>query len=232
MNRTFKILSALLSYPDAAIQEAAGDFRAILAEEGLLPAGQQLRLGHLIDQIAQRDLYDLQERYVDLFDRSRALSLHLFEHVHGESRDRGQAMVDLKALYARKGLEISAQELPDYLPLFLEYLSLLPIEEARDLLGQPKHVLEALRDRARKRKSLYAAVFRALVTLAADTAAAGQDDIQTEDDDPDDLEALDEIWAEDPVEFGPGDQSCPMAGDMVSRMKPNETVNGQPAGRV
>ena len=69
------------------------------------------------------DLYDLQERYVLLFDRTRSLSLHLFEHVHGESRDRGQAMVDLKALYERHGLHMSSSELPDHLPLFLEFLS-------------------------------------------------------------------------------------------------------------
>lgn len=90
----------------------------------------------MIEELASQDLYELQARYVDLFDRSRALSLHLFEHVHGESRDRGQAMVDLKALYESHGLEITASELPDFLPLFLEYLSLRPLEEAKALLGK------------------------------------------------------------------------------------------------
>jgi nitrate reductase delta subunit len=73
MYRSFKILGALLSYPDATIQEAAAHFKAIMAEEGIIPEGQQMRLGHLIDELATRDLYDLQERYVGLFDRSSAL---------------------------------------------------------------------------------------------------------------------------------------------------------------
>ncbi|WP_300530543.1 nitrate reductase molybdenum cofactor assembly chaperone [Maricaulis sp.] len=218
MTRTFKIFAALLSYPTEAIQAASPEFRGVLEQEGLLPVGQQLRLGHLIDQLATGDLYDLQERYVSLFDRSKSLSLHLFEHVHGESRDRGQAMVDLQDLYARNGLEISAKELPDYLPLFLEFLSTLPLEEARALLGEPGHVLEALRDRMRKRKSIYAAVFRALLSVAATNAAAGIADIHTEDEDPDDLEALDEAWAEEPVTFGPGEQGCPIADQMVAKM--------------
>ncbi|MDG1418716.1 MAG: nitrate reductase molybdenum cofactor assembly chaperone [Maricaulis sp.] len=219
MYRSFKILGALLSYPDAAIQEAAPHFKAIMAEEGIIPEGQQMRLGHLIDELATRDLYDLQERYVGLFDRSSALSLHLFEHVHGEGRDRGQAMVDLKQIYADNGLEISAKELPDFLPLFLEFLSTLPLEEARTMLGEPRHVLEAIRDRLRKRKTIYASVFRALVSVAADNAAAETGDIQTADNDPSDLEALDKAWAEDAIEFGPGEQGCPVADDMVARLK-------------
>jgi len=219
MSRSFKILAALLSYPDEAIQAAAPDFKAVLAEEGIIPEGQQMRLGHLIDELATRELFDLQERYVDLFDKSRALSLHLFEHVHGEGRDRGQAMVDLQAIYEENGLEISAKELPDYLPLFLEFLSTIPLEEAQAMLGEPRHVLEALRDRLRKRKTIYATVMRALVSVAADNAAADINDIQTEDDDPDDLEALDRIWEEKPVEFGPGDESCPVAENMLAKMK-------------
>lgn len=227
MTRTFKVLAALLSYPTAEIQAAAPHFRSVLADENLLPPRQQLRLGHLIDQLADRDLYDLQERFVSLFDRSKSLSLHLFEHVHGESRDRGQAMVDLQALYAEHGLAISAKELPDYIPLFLEFLSVLPLDESRALLGEPAHVLEALRDRLRKRKSLYAAVFRALLTLTAGAAAASVADVATEDDDPDDLDALDEAWAEEPVTFGPGDEACPIAGDMVARMQQDPAA---PAG--
>lgn len=218
MTRTFKVLAALLSYPTEDIQAAAPEFAQVLEDDGLLPDGQRLRLTQLIAQIADRDLYDLQERYVSLFDRSRSLSLHLFEHVHGESRQRGQAMVDLQALYAEHGLEIAAKELPDYLPLFLEFLSLLPLEEARALLGEPGHVLEAMRDRLRKRKSIYASVFRALIAIASANPAASRADIRTKDEDPDDLDALDEAWAEEPVTFGPGEQGCPAADQMVARM--------------
>jgi nitrate reductase delta subunit len=230
MTRTLKVLAALLSYPTEDTQAAAVVFKEVLAEEDLLPKRQQVRLGQLIDQIATRDLFDLQERFVQLFDRSKTLSLHIFEHVHGESRDRGQAMVDLQALYAEHGLEISAKELPDYLPLFLEFLSVLPLEEARNLLGEPGHVLEALRDRLRKRKSIYASVFRALLSIAASNPAAAQADIFTEEEDPDDLEALDRAWAEEPVTFGPGEDACPVADQMVAKM--NAPVNSTAAPKA
>ena len=121
MARTFKALSALLTYPTAELQQAVGDIAAAIEAEQLVPARLRKQLQPLLNDIATGDLYDLQERYVLLFDRTRSLSLHLFEHVHGESRDRGQAMIDLKAQYEQNGLMISASELPDFLPLFLEY---------------------------------------------------------------------------------------------------------------
>jgi nitrate reductase delta subunit len=206
MVRTFKASSALLSYPTAELQQAADELRAALSADKLLPAAIAAQLEHLIDEIAAGDLYDLQERYVLLFDRTRSLSLHLFEHVHGESRDRGQAMIDLKSLYARHGLDIAATELPDFLPLFLEFLSTRPLPEARDLLGQPVHILSALAERLRKRRSAYAAGFRALVAHAA---AKPKDDeisalLKAPDPDATDLAALDAAWEDEPVSFGPG----------------------------
>src|SRR5262245_34896123 len=144
MAKSFKVLSTLLSYPTAELQQAADELRAALDGEALLPPLIARDVHRLIDEIAGGDLYDLQERYVLLFDRTRSLSLHLFEHVHGESRDRGQAMINLKSLYESNGLVIGASELPDFLPLFLEFLSMRPLAEARDLLGQPIHILAAL----------------------------------------------------------------------------------------
>jgi nitrate reductase molybdenum cofactor assembly chaperone NarJ/NarW len=206
MTRTFKVLSALLSYPTAELQQAAGEMRVVLETENLLSASVLRAVLALVDEIQSRDLYDLQERYVLLFDRTRSLSLHLFEHVHGESRDRGQAMIDLQNLYAEKGLEIGASELPDFVPLFLEFLSMQPRQEAYELLGQPVHILAALAERLRKRESSYEAVFRALVALAKakpkgeDIAAV----LSEPDPDADDLAALDAAWEDEPVQFGPG----------------------------
>jgi len=147
----------------------------------------------------------LQERYVELFDRTRSLSLHLFEHVHGESRDRGQAMIDLKNLYEKHGLSFSTSELPDYLPAFLEFLSTRPSAEARQLLGQPAHILAALAERLEKRDAPYAAVFRALEALAVPAADSEQMDVVPEgaDADPNDFAALDAQWEEEAVTFGP-----------------------------
>ena len=121
-----------------------------------MTAAGKAALGRLADDIGGRDAYDAQERYVLLFDRTRSLSLHLFEHVHGESRDRGQAMVDLMAMYEEDGFEIDTKELPDYLPMFLEYLSMKPRAEAVQLLDETAHILAALRERLKKRQSVYA----------------------------------------------------------------------------
>jgi nitrate reductase delta subunit len=220
MIRTFKVLSLLLSYPTEAIQEAAPECHGVIEAEGLVPPRFRPPLYALIDELGQGDLYDLQERYILLFDRTRSLSLHLFEHVHGESRDRGQAMVDLMALYESHGLVIDARELPDYLPLFLEFLATRPMAEARSLLAQPLHVVTALGERLRRRKSVYAAVFRALEAVAdgkaeSESLAALLDEPE---DDPNDLEALDKIWEEEAVTFGPGDAASGTAGGMTAGM--------------
>jgi nitrate reductase delta subunit len=218
---TYKALSALLSYPTQGLKDASEEIRAILAQEALAPAWAVGRVGRLLDDLRDLDLYELQERYVFLFDRTRSLSLHLFEHVHGESRDRGQAMVDLKTLYAQGGLEIDASELPDYLPLFLEFLSTRPAGEARALLAEPLSVIVALKERLEKRKTPYAGVFVLLEQIAGASAPAAElDDLRkAPDDDPNDLEALDKAWEDEPVTFGPGDQSCPKADEMLDRMR-------------
>lgn len=206
MNKTFKALSVLLTYPTAELQQAAGDIGAVLSAEHHVPSRIRADLQRLVDELAGGDLYDLQERYVLLFDRTRSLSLHLFEHVHGESRDRGQAMIDLKAQYEQADLAVSAAELPDFLPLFLEYLATRPLKEACETLGQPAHIFAALAERLRKRQSAYEAVFRALVALSA---AKPKDEevsalLQLPDPDATDLAALDAAWEDEPVNFGPG----------------------------
>ncbi|MFN3483713.1 nitrate reductase molybdenum cofactor assembly chaperone [Rhabdaerophilum calidifontis] len=204
--KTLKVLSALLTYPTAEMQAAAGELAAALDAEGLLPNGERAALRALIDDIAAADLYDAQERFILLFDRTRALSLHLFEHVHGESRDRGQAMVDLLKLYEEGGYTPTEKELPDFLPLFLEYAATRPPAEALELIGQPAHVLAALRERLAKRKSPYEAVFAALLALAKVRPDAEILDrlLAEPDPEPDDLAALDAAWEEEEVLFGPG----------------------------
>ena len=203
--RTLKVLSALLTYPTPELIAAADELKTVLKGEGVLPRTNLAALTGLIDDLAGRDLFDAQERYILLFDRTRSLSLHLFEHVHGESRDRGQAMVDLINLYEDGGYMPTTAELPDFLPLFLEFAATREPREAIALIGQPGHVLAALRERLAKRGSLYAAVFAALSTLSKtklDEAALSA--LRAEPDpEPDDLEALDAAWEEEAVTFGP-----------------------------
>lgn len=220
MAYTYRALALLLSYPNGDTAAAMPAVMDALSSERLVPAAMVQRLAPLADELASSDLYDAQARYVDLFDRSRSLSLQLYEHIHGESRDRGQAMVELLKLYSSHGLELTAKELPDHLPVFLEFLSQRPPAEAAALLGQAAHVLEALRERLKKRQSIYARVFDALVALveADRNPEALKALLQEPEDNPDDLEALDRAWAEEQVTFGPDKVDCPKAA-LLSRVK-------------
>ncbi len=213
---TFRALSALLTYPSEELCAAVAEIKEAIAAEELMPPSAASALRPLLDDLASLDLFELQERYVELFDRSRRLSLHLFEHVHGESRDRGQAMVDLAALYEKDGLELQANELPDYLPLFLEYLSTKPLGEALSLLSETAHILGALEERLVSRVSPYAAVLTAIRVIAGvPLDASGEPDLSKGE--AADLASLDAEWEETAVTFGPG--SGAMDGCSTERLQ-------------
>lgn len=216
MTKTFKALSALLTYPSEDLQAAVGGIRDIIRSENIVDPKVCDEMEPFLERLESSDLYELQEHYVDLFDKTKRLSLHLFEHVHGESRDRGQAMVDLAALYEKHGLLVDANELPDYLPLFLEYLSTQPIEEARALLTNTVHIIAALEERLVHRGSLYATVFAAALAIAGHQAAANDPAIADTHPAPDDHAALDADWEETAVTFGPGE---PTGGCSVDRLR-------------
>ena len=219
MRLTLRALSALLRYPEEPVRQGTAELAEALAADGLITTAQRASLSPLLDRLAGQDLLDSQEDYVALFDRGRALSLHLFEHVHGESRDRGQAMVDLRDRYEAHGLEITAKELPDYLPLFLEYLSVLSPAQALEELAQPGVILSALAERLEEKATPYAAPMRIL----ADLAGAGGEQFEIAPaDNPDDLAALDAAWEEEQIRFdtpaAPGSADCPQVAAMVDRM--------------
>jgi nitrate reductase delta subunit len=196
--KTLKALGALLTYPTAELLDALPDLYAVVVEEGALNKSQRQRLKALLLWMAGHELLDLEEAYVDLFDRGRATSLHLFEHVHGESRDRGQAMVDLKALYQRAGLQLRGNELPDYLPAVLEYLSQRPLPEVKDMIADCAHILRALGQQLQKRRSQYAVVIDAVLTLAGEAGIGAGEAAAAPTE-----KSMDEEWAEEPVVFGP-----------------------------
>ena len=221
MDRTLKALSLILSYPTRELQQAMPEISAVLASDTRLTAAARRALRPLAEELSTRDIYDLEEQFVLLFDRSRTLSLNLFEHVHGESRDRGGAMVSLVETYREGGFDPVTSELPDHLPVLLEFLATRPFAEARDTLADAAHIFEALSERLERRDSPYGAVFAGLMQLAgakADREAVAEMLAQP-DDDPADLEALDEVWEESEVLFGPDPNAgCPQVRDMLSRM--------------
>ena len=155
--KTFKVLGLLMSYPKPEWIAHLDECEALLMEEKFLPKKHLQAVLAFIAELKVADIYDVQEEFVGTFDRGRTHSLHLFEHIHGESRDRGQAMVNLADAYEEKGFFIDQAELPDYIPLFLEFLSLCPVDEAVALLGEPIDIVATIAARLKKRGSSYAA---------------------------------------------------------------------------
>ncbi|NIC06502.1 nitrate reductase molybdenum cofactor assembly chaperone [Billgrantia bachuensis] len=232
--RSLRVLARLLDYPTAALQEAAGDLIEALDAERRLPAALRADLMSWCQRIADGDLLELQSEYVALFDKGRAHSLLLFEHVHGESRDRGQAMVDLIEEYKAAGFELDARELPDYLPLFLEYLSTRSDEEIGRWLGEIRHILALLTARLEERGADQALVTRALLALidAEDDVETKREAVvgETRDDTP---EALDAVWEEEAVRFSAkSDEDCALQSAEGRRLAERkrqvqgEAVNG------
>ncbi len=228
MDRTFKALSLILSYPTTDLQQAMPEIGGVLAADSRLTAAARRDLRPLVEELGGRDIYELQEQYVMLFDRSRTLSLNLFEHVHGESRDRGGAMVSLVETYRDGGFEPVTSELPDHLPVLLEFLATRSQTEGQETLADAAHIFEALAVRLARRDSPYGAVFAVLSQLAAVQADTGAvaDMLAQPEVDPTDLEALDEVWEESEVLFGPDPNAgCPQVRDMLSRMDTPITPN-------
>lgn len=217
--RTFKILGLLLTYPSEELQVNMGELKAALIEENVLPAKLAKSVIKFMDQLAKRNLLKAQEDYVALFDRGRGHSLYMFEHIHGESRERGPAMVDLIEHYKEKGMMMGGQELPDFLPLFLEYLSVCPTGEAQESLGEVVHIIAAIGAKLKKKDSGYSILFQVLEKLTnvkINTEFVRQALLEDEARD-DSLEALDKEWEDTPAFDGVGDdacRTCPTSGQM------------------
>ena len=199
----FKAFSALLSYPTEELRGALPEIAEEIRRSRLVGPRERDGLLGLIAEIGHGELFDAEERYVDLFDRGRALSLNLFEHVHGDSRDRGQAMVELKRLYEAAGFELSGRELPDFLPVVLEYLSRRGLGEARELLADCAEILAGIARSLAARRSRYAAVLQALLVIAGEKPI----DVAKVPPVRERAEALDRDWAEKPAfaDAAPGD---------------------------
>jgi nitrate reductase delta subunit len=204
----FRALSALLSYPSEEMRRALPEIADVIRAAPIVAPGELRGLLGLIDELSQDDLLAAEERYVDLFDRGRALSLHLFEHLHGESRDRGEAMVELKQIYERAGFELSARELPDYLPVMLEYLSCRDLNEAREMLADCAHILTTIGRSLVARRSRYAAVLQALIVIAGESPI----DVAKVPPITERTDALDRDWAEEPAFAGAPAAATPSAG--------------------
>ena len=200
MARTLRVLSALLSYPGTSLRRHYAEMRELLHDERALPEARIAELDALIEAVERAPALEVEAAYVELFDRGRSTSLHLFEHVHGDSRERGPALIDLGRTYAQAGLMLAEGELPDYLPAALEFASTLEPAKARAFLGEMAHILNAIFAALAERGSAYASVLGALLDLAGEKAQAVALAKAP-------AESLDDSWAE-PIAF----DGCSTAG--------------------
>ena len=222
--RTLRALAFLLRYPDAAWRTDLEEVGAALREAGTLDAARLLQIDALLETIRTAEELDAEAAYVELFDRGRGAALHMFEHVHGDSRERGPAMLDLIATYEQAGLALRSDELPDHLTVLLEYASTQPREAAVALLGEVAHILRRIYGALDKRGSSYAAVLGALLDLAGADAETGADASEPEPD-------LDEAWQEPAAFDGCGNAGQQGAGQSQTvRVVRRAPAAGAPAG--
>ncbi len=189
---TLRVLAHLLRYPDAGFRSHIPELRQALESEAALPASRLAELDALLRHLATRPALEIESDYVELFDRGRRTALHLFEHVHGDSRDRGPAMIDLIQTYEKAGLFLGPEELPDHLPVLLEFASTQPPPQAREFVGEIAHIVRAIFSALAERQSPYASVLAAVLELAGEKAEAVA--VAPEP-------GIDESWAE-PAVFG------------------------------
>jgi len=223
-----RAIARLMDYPTAEVYENVAELKQVLLDCPVLSFKLKTRLDDWLNDFESSELMDVQETYGALFDRGRATSLLLFEHVHGESRDRGQAMVDLMELYKTHGFEIDTRELPDFIPMYLEYLSYRPNEEAEDGILDVAHILALIGARLEDRGSGYGLLFRALLDIGQADLTVDEFLTQASKEERDDsLEAMDKIWEEEAITFGADDKSaeCPSA---VTSIRPNENQQTTP----
>ena len=190
-SKSLRVLALLLSYPDAELRGHLSDLRTALHAERALSASRLAELDALMATLGRKAVLEVESDYVELFDRGRATSLHLFEHVHGDSRDRGPAMIDLTKTYEQAGLFLGENEMPDFVPVVLEFTSTLAPRQAREFLGEMAHIFNAIFAALQQRESPYACVLGALLELAGEKASP----VEVVADEP-----IDAIW-EEPVVF-------------------------------
>lgn len=227
--KILKVISLLLDYPTQLVFDARDELSEAIAATRVISPEQRNAVQALLDELTAAELMDAQETYVKLFNRGRHFSLLLFEHVHGESRDRGQAMVDLMAQYENDGFAIGIKELPDYIPLYLEYLSYCDEGTARAGLADVEHLFALLAARLDEQKSAYTACFQALLQIAGfepQLAIAEVSEQVSQEVYDDSFEALDALWEEEAVTFMSSDQtdSCGINSTNAPQKQREETA--------
>lgn len=200
--KLLKVIARLLDYPTDDLQQAKAPLIALVNAETAIDSALHASLVELINHLCDSDIYDVQSDYDALFEKGRAVSLLLFEHVHGESKDRGQAMVDLIDIYQSRGYQVAVKELPDYLPLFLEFLSEQEPAFIKEYLQDIAHILALIETRLQKKNSQYACLFTLLIQLSGAKISTAEVAAQVNNEKPDDtFAAIDAAWEDKEIRF-------------------------------
>ena len=219
--RLLKVISVLMDYPSHELftDDTLSECKAIVMNSRLISPQVRQEIADFIDDLVATGEMESQARYDSLFERGRSLSLWLFEHVHGESRDRGQAMVDLMAQYEAAGFEIGVKELPDYLPMYLEYLAYQATVtddemQIRQDIADVSHIVAVLAARLIDKNSQYVGLFKALLQVAGEPLTVIDDELvkinKANAPADDTIEAIDHEWEEEMVDFlGAEQENCP-----------------------
>ncbi len=220
--RALRALAALLTYPTRELVAALPEIGDALGRASLVSGADRDRLARLIAELQRTDALVLEERYVQLFDRGRSTSLHLFEHVHGDSRDRGPAMVDLLQIYEKAGLELSPHELPDYLPAVLEYLSCRTLSEVRSMLDDCAHIVRKVGETLAQRGSPYAAALAAVLSIGQLRGLDWSKAVEPPSPEP----PIDDEWADAPAFATPTTEAAETAVMHFVPRKPTASPDG------
>ncbi len=223
-----KVVSLLLAYPEQSTFDSFVVMKEVIETDCNLDTAMKQRLKSFIDALSDKDLLDAQEDYLSIFGRGSSTSLLLFEHVHGQSRDRGQAMVDLLERYEQHGFELSAKELPDFLPLFLEFLAHSDKNQAIEWLNEVNHILAILEERLQQRGSEFSQLFSVLLSLVdvVEDRNSLKEKVAAEAADHT-AEAMDKVWEEEAVKFAATDAGCSQGGPNQNTESYSQDINIQ-----
>ncbi|PID64576.1 MAG: nitrate reductase molybdenum cofactor assembly chaperone [Gammaproteobacteria bacterium] len=224
LSTLLSVIARLLDYPTNEIWAHSQALCEAVGKSPYIPPDLRRNIIGEINTMTADDIYERQARYDGLFDRGRSVSLSLFEHVHGESRERGQAMVDLLEVYRQHGLEINSEQMPDYIPLFLEFLSTQDDNTARQWLADVGHILTLLTERLRKRDAWEARLFEALLTVAGQPLHDQAVNLQVADEaDDSTLSAIDKAWEDREIRFDEPLED----GSTCSAIEQFQQINGE-----
>lgn len=167
MNYSFKLLAALLDYPTTLTIQIVNELHELLQSCQLFDEKSKDDIIKFASLHKNNNLLEWQQEYSSIFDITPITSLYLFEHIYGDSRKRGIAMSSLLETYAGYGLEISNQELPDYLPVFLDFISYIEDQnEALSYLADINEILKSIYEALIKCGSNYTLLLQCLITLS------------------------------------------------------------------